>query len=96
MGNSSTPAKATQTQDAETGITIARQRYQPIRWNIFLGIILSSVGMVFLNYYALFPDADKKDEKLAGVDRAIESAGGEFDDVVTPADTDALLFDGGR
>lgn len=33
----------------------------PVRWNIFAGIVFSVLGMCLLNYYALFPEADKRD-----------------------------------
>lgn len=29
-----------------------------IRWNIFIGIMMSAVGMYMLNYYTLFPEAN--------------------------------------
>lgn len=32
---------------------------QPVRWNIFVGIIFSVAGMCLLNYYSLFPEAGK-------------------------------------
>lgn len=32
---------------------------QVVRWNIFAGIIFSVIGMTLLNYYSLFPEADK-------------------------------------
>lgn len=35
----------------------------PIRWTIFAGIIFTVVGMCLLNYYSLFPEADKTDAK---------------------------------
>lgn len=41
---------------------------QTVRWNIFAGIMFTVIGMCFLNYYALFPDADSKDEKKYNID----------------------------
>lgn len=35
-----------------------------VRWTVFAGIVFSVVGMCLLNYYALFPDADKSLEEL--------------------------------
>lgn len=32
-----------------------------VRWNIFVGIIFSVAGMCLLNYYSLFPEAEKQD-----------------------------------
>ena len=32
---------------------------EPVRWNIFIGIIFSVAGMCLLNYYSLFPEAGK-------------------------------------
>lgn len=36
---------------------------QTIRWQIFAGIVFSVIGMCLLNYYALFPDADRVAER---------------------------------
>lgn len=31
---------------------------QAVRWTIFAGIMFTVVGMCFLNYYSLFPQAE--------------------------------------
>lgn len=36
---------------------------QAIRWNIFAGIMFTVVGMCFLNYYSLFPQAEIRDNE---------------------------------
>lgn len=36
---------------------------QAVRWNIFAGIMFTVVGMCFLNYYSLFPQAEIIDRK---------------------------------
>lgn len=36
---------------------------QAVRWNIFAGIMFTVVGMCFLNYYSLFPQAEISDRK---------------------------------
>lgn len=46
---------------------------QTIRWNIFAGIMFTVIGMCFLNYYALFPDADIKDAQKYNIDENKET-----------------------
>lgn len=41
---------------------------QAVRWNIFAGIMFTVVGMCFLNYYSLFPQAEIRDGEKYSVD----------------------------